>query len=151
MDLGIEGRVALVMGASQGIGLGIAEALAREGARIALSSRSQARLEGAAAEIDGETAVLPADSGDLERMAALPGEAEAALGSSPSILVVNTGGPPPGAALDHGEDEWEAAYRTLVLAPRVLIEATACRRCASAAGAGSSTSPRPRFASRSRR
>lgn len=124
MELGIEGRVALVMGASQGIGLGVAQVLAREGARVALSSRSAERLQAAAASIDAETAVLPADSVDLEQMAELPNAAAEALGEPPTILVVNTGGPPPGSALEHGTEDWERAYRTLVLAPRVLIEAS---------------------------
>src|SRR3954451_21763468 len=73
MDLGIYGRTALVMGASRGIGRGIAAALAREGARIALCSRSRERLAEAAAEIGGETAVLEADASDLDRLAELPG------------------------------------------------------------------------------
>jgi 3-oxoacyl-[acyl-carrier protein] reductase len=38
------------------------------------------------------------------------------------IVVTNTGGPPPGTALQHGREEWEAAYRTLVLSPRILVE-----------------------------
>ena len=54
VDLGIACRVALVMGASQGIGLGIAVALAREGARIGMASRSQERLDHAAGSIDGD-------------------------------------------------------------------------------------------------
>ena len=58
MDLGISGKTALVMGASRGIGRGVAAALAREGARVAMASRSRERLEAAAAEIDGETAVF---------------------------------------------------------------------------------------------
>ena len=51
MDFGIDGRVALVMGASKGIGHGIAAALAGEGANVALASRSAERVEAAAAEI----------------------------------------------------------------------------------------------------
>lgn len=123
MDLGITGRVALVMGASQGIGLGIAAALAAEGARVAMASRSLERLDGAAAEIEGETATFAADTGDLDRLSALPGEVEGRLGGPVEILVTNTGGPPPGGALERSTEEWEAAYRSLVLAPRALIEA----------------------------
>ena len=122
MDLGIDGKVALVLGASKGIGRGIAGALAREGARVAISSRSLDGLEQAAQEIDGEVSVFPADTDDLERMAALP--AEVAEGMAPvEILVANTGGPPLGQALDHGNEEWEKAFRSLVLAPKALMEA----------------------------
>jgi 3-oxoacyl-[acyl-carrier protein] reductase len=121
MDLGIEGKVALVMAASRGIGRGAAGALAREGARVALASRSAERLGEAADGIEGETVTCVADTDDLERMATLPREVEAELGPI-EILVTNTGGPPLGGALDHGLDEWDAAYRSLVLAPRVLIE-----------------------------
>ena len=70
------------------------------------------------------TAATPfvADASDLDRLAALPGEVEEALGPI-EILVANTGGPPFGGALDHELDEWESAYRSLVLAPRVLAGA----------------------------
>ncbi len=122
MDLGISGRTALVMGASRGIGRAIAEALAREGARVAMASRSRESLQEAAAEIEGEALALEADTSDLDRMAALPGEVEGALGPV-EILVANTGGPPLGGALDNPLEEWQEAYRSLVLAPRVLIEA----------------------------
>jgi 3-oxoacyl-[acyl-carrier protein] reductase len=122
MDLGISGKAALVMGASRGIGRGIAGALAREGARVAMASRSRERLEAAAAEIDGETAVFVADASDLDGLAALPEEIDRALGPV-EILVTNAGGPPPGGALDNPLDEWEAVYRSLVLGPRVLIQA----------------------------
>lgn len=121
MELGIEGKVALVMGASRGLGRGVAGALVREGARVALASRSEERLEEAVAEIGGGTAFV-ADATDLERLARLPLEVAEALGSV-DILVTNTGGPPPGGALDHGFEEWEEAYRSLVLAPRVLAGA----------------------------
>jgi 3-oxoacyl-[acyl-carrier protein] reductase len=121
LDLGLEGRIALVMAASRGIGRGIAEALAREGARVAISSRSEESLETAAAEIEGEVHPFPADTGDLDRMRELPEAVAEALGSI-EILVANTGGPPGGGALDNSIEEWEAAFRSLVLAPRVLIE-----------------------------
>ena len=122
MDLGMEGRVALVLGASKGIGKGIAGALAREGARVAISSRSEESLQAAAEEIEGEVQVFPADTGDLDRIRELPGEVAEGVGPI-DILVANTGGPPTGAALDNSPEEWEQAFRSLVLAPRILLEA----------------------------
>jgi 3-oxoacyl-[acyl-carrier protein] reductase len=121
MDLGIKGRVALVMGASKGLGRGIAAVLAREGARAAIVSRSRERLDATVAELGGETVAFVADAGDLDRVARLPDEVEAALGPI-DILVTNTGGPPPGTALDNSIEEWEEAYRSLVLGVRVLAE-----------------------------
>jgi 3-oxoacyl-[acyl-carrier protein] reductase len=121
VDLGIEGRTALVMGASRGIGKGIAAALTREGARVAISSRSEESLRAAAEEIGGEVEVFPADSGDLERLRRLPSEVSDRLGPV-DILVGNTGGPPPGGALDNSLEEWEEAFRSLVLALRVLLD-----------------------------
>jgi 3-oxoacyl-[acyl-carrier protein] reductase len=121
MDLGIEGRTALVMAASRGIGRGIAGALAREGARVAISSRSEEALQEAAERIGGEVWVFPADTGDLDRLRRLPDEVADQLGPV-EILVANTGGPPGGGAVDNSLEEWEEAFRRLVLAPRVLIE-----------------------------
>lgn len=122
MNLGLENRVALVMGASRGIGRAIAAVLAREGAKVAIASRSAEKLAEAAAEIGDAAMPFVADTADLDRLAALPGEVEAKLGPV-EVLVANTGGPPFGGALHHELDEWEAAYRSLVLAPRVLAEA----------------------------
>jgi 3-oxoacyl-[acyl-carrier protein] reductase len=122
MDLGIAGRTALVMGASSGIGRGVAAALAREGARVAVASSSRERITAAAGEIDGEVTAFVADTDDIDRLARLPGEVADALGPI-EILVTNTGGPPLGGTLDHPREEWNAAYSSLVLAPRTLIDA----------------------------
>lgn len=119
MELGIEGRVALVMGGSRGIGRAIAAALKREGARVAIASRSMERLEEAAREIGEGTVTLVADATDSEGLARLPMQLTEAVGPA-EILVLNTGGPAPGGALDHGFEEWEDAWRSLVLAPRIL-------------------------------
>jgi 3-oxoacyl-[acyl-carrier protein] reductase len=121
MDLGIDGKVALVMGASKGIGRGVAEALAREGATVAVSSRSGPRLEKLVAELGGGARAFAADTDDLDRMKSLPDEVSGALGPL-EILVTNTGGPAAGGVFDNPREEWEAAYRSLVLAPRSLVE-----------------------------
>jgi 3-oxoacyl-[acyl-carrier protein] reductase len=120
MDLGIDGRVALVTGASKGIGRAIAAELAAEGARVAVSSRSRERIEAAAAAIGAAPFVH--DTHDLEAVPALLESVEAELGPI-DILVSNSGGPPPGEPLGFTREQWEAAYRELVLAPVELIQA----------------------------
>jgi 3-oxoacyl-[acyl-carrier protein] reductase len=96
--------------------------LAREGARVAIVSRSRERVEEAAGEIGAAAVPFVADAADSERLATLPGEVAEALGPV-DILVANTGGPPFGGAFEHGLDAWQDAYSSLVLAPRVLAEA----------------------------
>ena len=122
MNLGIEGRVALVMGASKGIGRAIAAALVREGASVAMSSRSQERIEQAAAELGGGAVGIAADTDAVEELPALVAEVRERLGPV-EMLVANTGGPPLGDPLSFTRDQWEAAYRSLVLAPMALVEA----------------------------
>jgi 3-oxoacyl-[acyl-carrier protein] reductase len=121
VDLGLAGRVALVTGASMGIGRAIAAELIAEGAKVAISSRSRDRLAEAAGELGSHAFVH--DNADLDGIPQLIEEVEAALGPI-EILVTNTGGPQPSPApLHHSRDEWEAAYRTLVLAPIMTIAA----------------------------
>lgn len=121
MDLGLGGRVALVNGASKGLGRGIAAQLAAEGATVAISSRSRERIDAAAAEIGARGFVH--DSADVAGIPALLAEVEALLGPI-SILVTNTGGPPAGAdALGFSEEQWRAAYGDLVLSPLAFARA----------------------------
>jgi 3-oxoacyl-[acyl-carrier protein] reductase len=120
MDLGITGRVALVLGASRGLGRASAEALAAEGARVALASRS-AGAELAEA-VGGGAHAFAVDTGDAAAIDRLPVRVAAALGPI-EILVLNTGGPPPGGALDADDEQWEAAFRSLVLTPLALAKA----------------------------
>jgi 3-oxoacyl-[acyl-carrier protein] reductase len=121
MDLALEGSVALVTGASKGIGRGIAEALAAEGATVAIASRSRERIEETAVDIGAEPFAY--DSGDLDGAQLLVRNVEERLGPL-DVLVTNTGGPPPGAdALAFSRDQWESAYRDLVLSPMALIQA----------------------------
>ncbi len=146
MDLGIEGRTALVLGASRGIGRGIAASLAREGARVAIASRTPEALVKTAAEIDGEVRAFGAETGNLEHLAGVPAQVEQELGPI-DILVTNTGGPPPGGGLENELDEWQAAYTSLVLAPRVLVEAVVpgmrTRRWGRIVNVGSSSTRQP--------
>ena len=120
MDLGLQGRVALVSGASQGLGRAIAAELAAEGATVAISSRSREKVDAAAAEIGAAGFVW--DTDDVDGAGRLLDEVAAALGPV-DVLVCNTGGPPAGAdPLGFPRSDWEAAYRSLVLAPMALVE-----------------------------
>lgn len=66
MEISLKGRVALVTGASKGIGLAIAKTMAESGAKVMLSSRKEDQLLAAAAGIDGETEIFAANAGDLD-------------------------------------------------------------------------------------
>jgi len=119
VELGLTGRVALVCGASSGLGLASAEALAEEGASVVLFARRGDVLEREAARIGGlavEGDVT--DPADLERAVAVTVERHGGL----DILVTNSGGPPPGTALDHGAESLQRAVDLLLLPPARLVE-----------------------------
>jgi 3-oxoacyl-[acyl-carrier protein] reductase len=94
MDLGIAGRTAAVAGASSGLGLACARALAAEGVRVAICGRDRDRIEAAAGGVDGAVPIV-ADVSTVEGATAFVDAAADALGPL-DILVPNAGGPPPG-------------------------------------------------------
>ena len=112
MDLGLRGRVASVCGASSGLGKAVAMGLGKEGARLAICSRSEEKLQKAAEEIRRETgAEVLAVRADVS----VPGEVKSLVSQAVAhysrldILVTNAGGPPFGHFLDHPEDVWQKA------------------------------------------
>jgi 3-oxoacyl-[acyl-carrier protein] reductase len=112
MNLGLEGRTAIVCGASSGMGLAIAERLAAEGANVAIFGRRREQLEREAERI-GALAVrgdltVP---GDLERLVARTLDAFGGI----DVLVNNGGGPPPGAAVGLADEAVENAVALLLL------------------------------------
>jgi 3-oxoacyl-[acyl-carrier protein] reductase len=99
MDLGLKGKTAIVLGGSQGLGLGVARELLQEGAEVLISSRSAAGLEAARSALPSSDRarchVVAADLGAEDSVATIAGEAGRALGEV-DILVNNSGGPPTG-------------------------------------------------------
>lgn len=126
MNFGLAGRVALVGGASAGIGLTIAEGLAEEGCRVAIVSRSEDRIRAAAEGLRMRTGaeVLPL-TGDLS-LAGVPEriveQTEVGLGPV-DVLVTNTGGPPSMPAVNASADDLEAATRLLLLSVQRMMAA----------------------------
>lgn len=123
MDLGIEGRQALVCASSRGLGLACARALAAEGVDLVMVARRREVLEEAADTIRGEFGVT------VEAVAADITTAEgraAALQAcpQPDLLINNAGGPPPGDFRDWQRDDWIAALDANMLTPIELIKAT---------------------------
>ncbi|QIN81933.1 SDR family oxidoreductase [Rubrobacter tropicus] len=118
MDLGLAGKTALVTAASKGLGRAIATELAREGARVVISSRDEATLARTAEEIGGETgAEVGYRAADLTKgsdIEALVAHAVDRFGGI-DILVNNTGGPPTGFFADLDDEAWDLAFRQIIL------------------------------------
>ena len=123
MDLGLTDKVALVCGASRGIGFATAAELAREGAKVAIVGRDAAALESAVKRLApyGDPVMpIAADLATTDGIAAAVAQMMARYGRA-DILVTNTGGPPTGPTLSHDWTAWEAAAALLL---RSAVELT---------------------------
>ncbi len=122
MELGVEGRTALVCGSSRGLGLACAGALAREGVNVVLNSRTQQALDDAVREIAkigrGNVTAVAADLSTAEGRDRLLQSCPA-----PDILVTNNGGPGTGFLADVDHDMWMQTLEANMVAPLMLIRA----------------------------
>lgn len=117
MDLGINGKRALVMSAGGGLGSAIALSLAREGVELCLSDRDEKSLEATASlvrQAGAKVQMLAWDLGDAKQRTAGVQAALDAMGGI-DILFNNTGGPPPGPAFGHSTETWRSAFESMVL------------------------------------
>ena len=114
MELELQGRRALVTGASSGLGLACAQALATEGAVVAIAARSAERLSAAAETIDGTVHQVVADVSTSEGVADMISLADAVLGGI-DILIANAGGPPAGNFAETDFDAYEPALQLNLL------------------------------------
>ncbi len=126
MDLGLENKVAMVAASSKGLGYGVARALATNGARVSMCSRTQADIDRAtatlASEADAETLATACDVTDpaqldnwLQRTLDKWGKVDA--------LLVNAGGPPAAYFKDITDEQWQAAFELTLLSSIRMIRA----------------------------
>jgi 3-oxoacyl-[acyl-carrier protein] reductase len=123
MDLGIDGKTALVFGGSRGMGRAVAQQLSSEGVHVVIAARTQATLEAAAADITAKTgtpvrwviADITTEAGRDAALAACP---------APDILVNNADGPEPGDFRSWTIDDWHAALDSMMLGPIEMIRRT---------------------------
>ncbi|MGR3712123.1 MAG: SDR family oxidoreductase [Shimia sp.] len=122
MDLGLNGKRALVCASSKGLGLGCARALAAEGVNLVMNARGTEALEAAAAQIREDFGVdvvtVACDVSTQDGQAAL-----IKAGEGVDILVNNAGGPPPGMWTDWDRDDFIAALDANMLTPIAMIKA----------------------------
>jgi 3-oxoacyl-[acyl-carrier protein] reductase len=118
MDLGLDGKVALIGASSKGLGKASALALAREGARVTICARRKADLEAAAEEIRHQTgAEVLAVQADLASAQGIHSVVSATVErfGGVDVLVNNSGGPPRGKFPDLTDEDWRQAFETLTL------------------------------------
>lgn len=118
MDLGLKGKVAMVAGASRGLGYAVARALAAEGVSVSMSSRNEQAIVDAGKRVAAETYMEPlavaVDVRSAESLATWHRLTIERFGGL-DLLFANSGGPPAGTALSFDDDAWKGAFELLVL------------------------------------
>jgi 3-oxoacyl-[acyl-carrier protein] reductase len=126
MDLGLNGKVAMVAAASKGIGFGIARALAMEGAKLSICSRDQGAIETAAAklreEFGAEVLAFACDVSKAADVAQWVNGTVAQWGQVDALLV-NAGGPPTAWFKDITDEQWQAAFDLTLMSTVRMIRA----------------------------
>lgn len=124
MDLGLKGKVALIAGASKGLGFAVAKALAAEGAHVSISSRDERAIGDAAKRIESETGsrVLsaPVDVRDKQAIERWIQQTADTFGGI-DALMTNSGGPPAGAAVSFDDQAWQDAAELLLFSTLRMI------------------------------
>jgi 3-oxoacyl-[acyl-carrier protein] reductase len=126
MDLQLKDKVALVAGASKGLGYGVARALAGEGARVSISSRDEAAIGDAGARIERETGnkvlVMSVDVRSAVGIQQWVKTTEDTFGGIDALLT-NSGGPPAGLALSFDDAAWQDAAELLLFSTLRMVRA----------------------------
>ena len=122
MDLGLKGKVAMVAGASRGLGYAVAEALAREGAVVSISSSNQAAIDEAAKKLGGEAMGTVVDVRNGDQIAAWARKTSDRFGGV-DLLFTNGGGPPAGAAVSFDDAAWQNAADLLLFSAIRMVRA----------------------------
>ena len=123
MDLRLNGKRALVTGASSGLGLACARSLVEEGATVTLVARGAERLEEARAMLGPHALALSADLSSLADIDRMVHEAEALMGGI-DILIANAGGPPPGSFSSTAVEAYPAALQLSLVSTVAMCKAT---------------------------
>jgi 3-oxoacyl-[acyl-carrier protein] reductase len=122
VDLGLKGKVAMVAGASRGLGYAVAEALVREGARVSIASRDARALTAAASRLGGDVLAIPADVRTADAITRWSEETTRRFGGV-DLLFTNSGGPPAGAALSFDDAAWQEAVELLLFSTLRMVRA----------------------------
>jgi 3-oxoacyl-[acyl-carrier protein] reductase len=112
MNTGLESKRALVLGSSKGLGFGIAQGLAGEGATVAVASRTMEGSRAAAEKIGGGVLPFVCDTGKVDQVDALVADVMKTWGGV-DILVLNSGGPTPGKAQGVASDQWRLYFDSM--------------------------------------
>ena len=127
MDLGLNGKRALVAAASDGLGAAIAMTLASEGCAVEICSRSRERADAKAAEIAAVTGVsvrgVEVDVTDADAVSQWVDAAADRMGGL-DIVIPNAGGPPHGSFDDTGPDDWDASYALVLRSAMAFAKAS---------------------------
>lgn len=127
MDLGLKGKVALVAAGSKGLGFGVAQALAREGARVSICSREASNVETAVKALTDETGAdimgVACDVTQPSEIQAWVDQTVAKWGTTIDALLVNAGGPPALLLKDVTDAQWQAAFELTLMSSVRMIRA----------------------------